>query len=314
MRVLVAGIGSIGSLFAGYLSKVSEITAVDKESWHVSKIRERGYLVVKSPEGDERKFFLKEVYDGWSYVRGRSFDLILITVKASDTEKVLTDIKEHGIDARCYVLLQNGYGNEDVAKKVLGDANIVRALTNNGAHIESPGTVVHAGRGETFAGGVYGEEKEDCARSFVDLVKKSGLPASYTEKIQEIVFRKLIVNAAINPLTAILRVKNRAVAEDRYLRSIVEDVVREVVEVARVVGIDIDYSSALNNVLNVAKATGENVSSMLQDVLRGRRTEIDFINGAVVRVAEAHNLKTPVNKTLYYLIKFVEQGRKWSIK
>lgn len=305
-EVLVAGLGAIGSLFASYLSSACRVSAVGR-AWHVNEIRRRGHLLLKSVDGSVRKVKLSEVYDSFSALGGRRFDVVIVSVKAHDTEGVLRELVEYGVEAECYALLQNGYGNEEVAKAVLGDANIVRMLTNNGAYIESPGVVVHAGLGETFVGGVYGPKSSSCAESLAELLARSGLPAKFVDDVRVLVFSKLVVNAVINPLTALLGVKNRAVAEDPELRSLAEDIVKEVVSAARAVGVYMDFNKALSTVLKVAAATGENVSSMLQDVMRGRRTEVDFINGAVMRLAGQAGLEAPINACLYRLVKSLER-------
>ena len=309
MNILIAGMGAIGSLFAGYLTSVVNVHAVGRP-WHIDKIRERGYLIVKILyKGEKRKVKIKSISTSFKDYENQFFDYIIVSVKAYDTRTVLEELVKYNVRGKCYALLQNGYGNEDVAREVLSKANIVRILTNNGAYIESPGVVVHAGLGETFIGGVYGIDSQYYAKELADIINRSGLPARAVDNIEELIFMKLVVNAVINPLTAILNVKNKAIVEDKHLRELAGDIVREVVAVAKAKGIKLDHEKALNMVLEVAKKTGENISSMLQDIRRGKRTEIDFINGAIVKLAEKYKMNTPINKCLYMLVKAVEAKR-----
>ena len=309
MNILIAGMGAIGSLFAGYLTSVVNVHGVGR-SWHINEIKNRGYLTVKIlHKGEERKVKLKSISTSFKDYENQFFDYIIVSVKAYDTKAVLEELVRYNVRGKCYALLQNGYGNEDVAKGVLGEANIVRILTNNGAYIESPGVVVHAGLGETFIGGVYGANSQYYAKELAGIINRSGLPARAVDNIEELVFMKLVVNAVINPLTAILNVKNKAIVEVEHLRELAGSIVREVVAVAKAKGIKMDYKKALNMVLEVARKTGENISSMLQDIRRGKRTEIDFINGAIVELAEKYKINTPINKCLYMLVKAVEAKR-----
>jgi len=306
VNILIAGMGSIGSLFAGYLSNSFNVYAVGRP-WHINKIRGQGFLMVKIlHSGEKRKAKLKAVSDSFKDFEGKSFDFIIISVKAYDTRSVLEELVKYNIRGKCYALLQNGYGNEDIAREVLGNENIVRILTNNGAYIESPGTVVHAGFGETFVGGVYGPRSIEYAKRLAEVINISGLPAKFVENIHELIFLKLAVNAVINPITAILRVKNKAIVECSYLRKLAEGLVNEVIAVAKARGVNLHYENVIGTVLKVAEKTGENISSMLQDIMKGKRTEIDFINGAIVKLGERFNIPTPVNKCLYLLVKSIE--------
>jgi len=309
LDILIAGMGAIGSLFAGYLTSIVNVHAIGRP-WHINEIKNRGYLTVKILyKGEERKVKLKSISTSFKDYEDRFFDYIIVSVKAYDTKAVLEELVKYSVRGKCYALLQNGYGNEDVAREVLGEANIMRILTNNGAYIESPGVVVHAGLGETFIGGVYGINSQYYAKELANIINKSGLPAKAVDNIEEFIFMKLVVNAVINPLTAILNIKNKAIVEDEHLRELAGDIVREVVAVAKAKGIKMDYEKALNIVLEVARKTGENISSMLQDIRRGKRTEIDFINGAIAELAEKYKINTPINKCLYMLVKAVEAKR-----
>jgi len=311
MRILIAGMGAIGSLLASYLSKEHEIFAVGRP-WHINQIRKRGYLTLKVLyRSEKREIQLKHLATAFSVFSEEEFDYVFVTVKAYDTEQVLKEIIHSNIFSDCFVLFQNGLGNEEIARQILKDKNILRALTNNGANIPEPGVVIHAGLGETIIGGIYGKRKDTLAGKVADILTSSGLPSKAVANIYPYLFRKILINATINPLTALLRVKNRAVAENEELKKLAIRVAEEVVKVAKAYGVSIENPEKI--IFDVAKKTGENISSMLQDILKNKRTEIDFINGAIIRMGKDKHIDTPTNEMIYLLIKALEQSKSYQV-
>ncbi|MHA1590053.1 MAG: ketopantoate reductase family protein [Candidatus Njordarchaeales archaeon] len=309
MRILIMGLGSIGSMLAGYLVENNEVYGVGR-AWHINAIRERGYLLMRILfKSEEKKVKLAGVSSSISDFQDQLFDCIFVCVKAYDVRNALRELVDNNVKGTCYVFIQNGIGIADIAKELLGDANIIRAVTNNGANIPEPGIVNHAGLGETFVGGMYGSEKEYWARRVSESLESVGLLAKYVDNIRYYLYLKLTINATINPLTAILRIRNKGVAEISELREIIAGVCREIEEVARAEGILL--KNTFKTVLSVAKRTGKNISSMLQDILRGRRTEIDFINGAIVKLGRKHGIATPFNDMLYKLVKALEKAKSY---
>jgi len=305
------GLGSIGSMLAGYFAENYDVYAVGRE-WHVKPIIERGYLILRILfKSETRNVKLAKVSTSLKEFTGTRFDAMFVCVKAYDLENALAEIVSNNIDADCYVFLQNGLGIEELAAKIIRNRNIIRALTNNGANIPEPGVVNHAGLGKTYISGVFGEKKIEWGKRITELFNSVGLPAEYVRDITPYVFRKVAINAVINSLTAILRIKNRGVADLPELRGIVRGVCREIKEIAKKKGLNLGKLEEI--VLSVAKETGENISSMLQDILRNKRTEIDFINGAIVKLGKELGVPTPVNETLYRLVKAIEKSREYRV-
>jgi len=311
MRILIAGLGSIGSLLAVYLSPFHKIYAVGRP-WHIQAIKERGYLLGKIIfQKKEVKAKLEGVSDNFAAFGNRIFDIIFITVKAYDTEKVIDDMIRNNIAGKSYILLQNGLGNEEIAIQFLKNKNIIRGITNNGANIPEPGTVVHAGLGETFLGKVSGAETDYWLDTVSKILNTVGLPTRVVSDLKPYLFRKVLINATINPLTALLKIRNIGIYENQFIREILHNITYEIVEVAKAYGIEIE--NAEETVLSVAKATGNNLSSMLQDILRGKRTEIDFINGKIIELAQKKNIDVPANKLIYLLIKALENIENYKV-
>jgi 2-dehydropantoate 2-reductase len=197
------------------------------------------------------------------------------------------------------VTLQNGVGNREALAAALGAEHVGQGVTSLGATLLGPGLVRHAGVGPTIFGA---EPNRMGMAALAGLFSASGLPAELSDNLDALVWGKLVVNAGINALTALLRISNGALAEIAEVRDIVARAVAEAAAVAAARGVRLPYDDPLEHVLSVARATGANRSSMLQDVLRGSPTEIAAINGAVLREGRRLGIATPVNQLLAELV------------
>lgn len=291
MRFLIFGAGAMGSLVGALLSQKHETTLVGRGP-HVSAIRREGLRVsghtalVARPEAVE------------ALPGDADPDVVIVAVKAYDTPtaaEVLRPLAERAL----FLSLQNGLGNEE-ALAVTG-ARILGGVTNQGITFLGPGEIHHAGAGDTYIGPFERTGHEDAVR-VVNALSESGMPSHPVEDIRGELWLKAIVNACINPLTALLRTPNGYVLETEATRQIVRDVIREGVEVARRYGASLDPVVVFERVEAVVHGTAENRSSMLQDLERGRRTEVDAINGAIARLGGAKNRPAPTNALLARLV------------
>lgn len=300
MRIAIVGAGAMGSLFGALLSTVANVWLVDPWEEHIAAIRRDGLRLIE-PNG-ERSFTISATTNP---LDAAPTDLAIIQLKSYQTKwgaEVARDIlKENGLA----LTLQNGVGNYEVLCSVLGTARAWQGVTTHGATLLGPGRVRHAGSGPTHldARPDLAERAEEVARLF----QRAGLETHFTENIDGLVWGKLLVNVGINALTALLRVPNGVLSQNPVARTLLEKAVAEAAQVVRAKGIDLPYEDPIAKTLEVAVATGANRSSMLQDVLRGTPTEIDVINGAVVREAGLLGLSAPVNEMLAELIKAIEE-------
>jgi 2-dehydropantoate 2-reductase len=176
-------------------------------------------------------------------------------------------------------------------------------VTALGATLLGPGRVRHAGQGAT----VFGAAPDPAGMAgLAELFGACGLPAELSDDLDALVWGKLVVNAGINALTALLRVHNGALATTPQARALVAEVVAEAVAVAAARGTALPYADPPEHVLAIAAATGANRSSMLQDVLRGSPTEIATINGAVVAEGRRLGVPTPANELLSALVEALD--------
>ena len=301
MKITIVGPGAMGCLLAAFLSKSKEeIWLLDKNPERAKKIKEQGIKV----EGISGNWQAK-VNVSADAQEISTQDLIIIAVKSYDTKDAVKNIKPMLGESTLVLSLQNGLGNSEIISELTGQERTMGGITNQGATLLDTGRVRHAGRGETVFGRMDGKISAEL-RSIRELFNKAGLEARISKDIKAILWSKLIINVAINALTAITRLNNGRLIEFDTSRKILEEAVNEAVKVAKKKRIKLIYDDPLSKAEAVCEATANNVSSMLQDVLKQRRTEIDFINAAVVRHAQSLGIPTPVNTVLTNLVKTIE--------
>lgn len=301
MKIVIIGPGAMGSLFAAYLSKAKEeIWLLDKNPERAKKIQEQGISV----EGISGSWNEKVNITSDLNSIGQA-DLIIIAVKSYDTRDALKNIGPLLSDATLILTLQNGLGNIEIISETVEPERVLAGITNQGVTLIDASHIRHAGRGETVIGRLDGKIPVQL-RYLRELFNKVGLQARISRDIKVLLWSKLIINVGINALTAITRLNNGRMVEFENLRKILEEAVGEAVRVAKKKRIKLLYDDPLSKVASVCQATAPNVSSMLQDVLKSKRTEIDFINGVIVRQAQALNIPAPVNFVLTNLIKAME--------
>jgi 2-dehydropantoate 2-reductase len=286
--VVVVGAGALGSLLGALLSRVTRVQLVARGA-HARAIHRQGgvKLSVTRPG-------LYAVDVAETVQPPPDSALVLITVKAFDLEAVLRPLAPLLDPSHLVVVLQNGLGIQRAAERLLGRP-VVRAVTFLAAALEEPGHVAFNASGKTYFS--HGGEG-------LDLWRGSGMPAAQVPDIDTYEWRKLAINAVINPLSAALGVPN---GELLGLSRISRRLVKELVEVARREGQELETEETLAKVRSSMRQTARNRSSMLQDIGAGRRTEIDWINGAVVRLARKHGLEAPTHEMLLEIVHFVSQ-------
>ncbi len=302
VRIGVIGSGAMGCLYGAYLSRVAEVVLFDSWEAHVEAIREQG-LFLEELDGSQECFRLPATTKVGEV---GEVDLALVFVKSHQTawaaEVVRTVLRPEGIA----LTLQNGVGNREVLARALGEERALQGVTAHGATLLGPGRVRHAGQGPTHLAlsPVTGEWVERIA----ELFQAAGLEVHLSEDLDGLIWGKLLINVGVNALTAILRVPNGHLVENPPAREVMGLAVREAAAVAGAMGVRLPYPDPVGRAEEVCRATAANRSSMLQDVLRGSPTEIDVINGAIVREGERLGLATPVNRLLTLLVKAIEQS------
>lgn len=300
MRITIVGAGAMGSLFGGMLSRVAEVSLLDPWAEHVAAIRQNG-LRIEEPSGE----IVAAVKATTAQSEIGPTDLAIIFVKSSRTEWACETAAHFLKPSGLALTLQNGIGNRDVIARVLGEDRAWQGTTAHGATLLGPGRVRHAGRGPTHVENKPGVE--DQIREIATLFGQAGIETDVSADVESLLWGKLVINVGINALTALLHVRNGVLGEVNGPRALMERAVEEAVLVARARGVTLPYDDPQQRVREVAIATGANLSSMLQDILRGSPTEIDVINGVIVRQARELGMAAPVNELLTALVKAVEE-------
>lgn len=293
-NILIVGTGALATLFAARLAQAGHpITMLGTWKEGLEALREHGTRLVDA-EGNEHQFKI-QVTDHPRECKGIKYALVL--VKAWQTARVAGQLKECLAEDGLAVTLQNGLGNRETLARSLGLERVALGITTTGATLLGPGLVRAGGEG------IISMERHPALGPVEAALKSANFNVNLVEDAQSLVWGKLIVNAAINPLTALLRVPNGKLLESPSARELMKALAREVAQVAAAEKIRLPFSDPIAAAEEVAFKTAANHSSMLQDVLRGAPTEIDAICGAVVQAAQKHNIHTPANWACWQLVK-----------
>ena len=302
MRVAVVGPGAMGLLFTHYFSGAGHrVTLIDRDPERAARLNSEGAVFI---EGGRRTPFSVSATSAIA----DDFDLFLIAVKTWATKEAAETIKTSPGNRAPVLSIQNGIGSGDVISSALGPDRILLGVTSMGATLLDTGVVRQGGRGPT----VIGPHVDGTAEppGMTELFASSGLETSFEDPIAPHIWRKLAVNCAINPVTAILGGRNAIVAENPHAARLAATAATEVARVAACYGVALgDEASLAEWVFQVARKTAANRSSMGQDIDRGGRTEIESINGAVAALAEARGIPAPLNKVLTEMVLALTFGR-----
>lgn len=309
MKIAVVGPGAMGTLLTAFLARTKEeVYLIDHNAERAKRIRHDGIKV----EGISGEFKIKANITAEPKEAGPC-DVVIMCVKAYDTEEAIRSIRGL-IHKDTYVLtLQNGVGNVQILNDAFGEGRVIGGVTSHGATVLGWGHIRHAGKGDTIIGDSSGRVLGP-VREIARVLTKAGFDTRISKDIRSLIWSKLIINVGINALTGITRLNNGRLVEYSGTREVMRTAVQEAVRVAKRKRIKIAYDDPIQKVEGVAKATGGNVSSMLQDIRKKRRTEIDFINGAIARHAKALGIPTPANEVLTNLIKTIESSYERQLK
>jgi 2-dehydropantoate 2-reductase len=297
MDIAIFGIGAMGALFGAKLTPHAEVTLIGWWPEQLTALQSAPLRLIY-PDMREESVQVRAVdYEA----APDEIDIALVLTKAAGTAKAAECaariLKHDGIA----ITLQNGLGNLEIIAEHVGTDQAVLGVTTQGGALDGPGVLRVGGTGTTYL------PLRDGVKELADLLNSAGLATELVPDVSVLAWGKLAVNAAINPLTALLRIRNGALLDSEHTRAIMVDAAREVAAVAAAQGVVLPFDAAAR-AEEVARLTGPNRSSMLQDIQRGALTEIETICGAVMRQGEACNVSTPANTMLYHLIKALERA------
>jgi 2-dehydropantoate 2-reductase len=297
MRIAVVGAGAMGSIFGARFAQAGHDTVlVDVAAPLVERINDAGVTVVR---GDEETVTRVPATSDTASVG--PVDLVVVCVKCYHTESAAELARPLVGPDTVVASLQNGWGNGDVLAAAFPPEQVVVGVTYNSGTVLDVGRVAHPGVGPTtmgpFADGATAGA-ELLARALAD----GGLEAAVAVPVRPEIWKKLILNAATLPTAALTGMNAGALTAHAEMRALVTDTAREAVAVARALGYEIDEEERVAYIHGLLERAGPTKASMLQDFEAGRRTEIDVINGAVVRAADEHGVPVPLNRAFCRLV------------
>ncbi|MDU0201636.1 ketopantoate reductase family protein [Paenibacillus sp. MAH-36] len=319
MRMMIVGAGSLGLLFAAKLSAFCEkLTVITRTKEQADLLAQDGIMLrgtterIRTTRGGFIEFsHYQDDKDSLTRATGpvQPYDYIFLMVKQPAITKELAQyIDSRRSEITYLVSFQNGIGHEDVLSEDDRENKLLLAVTTEGARRESQTEVSHTGHGITYLGASKRTDpvhKKTTHFLLVNLLEEAGFRTKMSKNMEVRIWSKLIINAVINPLTAILRVKNGELLESTWTKELMLDLYREACFVAEAKEIKLP-DELWQNIVSVCKATSRNHSSMLQDIEQSRTTEIDRINGSLLQMAEELNLDLPAHRTVYRLVKALE--------
>lgn len=293
MKIAVVGAGAVGCYYGGLLAKAGHQVVLIARPAHVEAIRANGLLLERQSGREHIKL---EASTDIKAVAAA--DLVLVCVKSADTEAVAGQIAPY-LEPRAQVLsLQNGVDNARRLADRLGRPVIATAVYV-GTEMAGPGHVRHHGHGSLMIGS--GPHSDELAAMLV----AAAIPTKVSDTIEAVLWAKLIVNCAYNALSAITDEPYGQIVAQTEARLLVANIVAECEAVAKACGINLP-SGQVDRVLAVGESMAGQYSSTAQDMRRGRPTEIDYLNGHVVRQGAVHGIPTPLNQALVAMVKIKE--------
>ncbi|RQO58120.1 2-dehydropantoate 2-reductase [Variovorax sp. KBW07] len=294
MKVAVMGAGAVGCYYGAMLARAGhEVVLVGRAS-HVEAVRANGLRL-------ETKAFDEHVKLGASTEASavQGADLVLFCVKSTDSESAAALIKPHLSPDALVLTLQNGVDNDARVRSVLPSNEVAAAVVYVATEMAGPGHVRHHGRGELVI--APSRASEQVARHLV----AAGVPTQISDNVSGSLWAKLILNCAYNALSAITQLPYGVLVKGTGVTDVIRDVVAECLAVAKAEGIDVvgDTDAAIRA---IAQSMPSQYSSTAQDLARGKLSEIDHLNGLVVRRGEALGVPTPANRVLFVLVKLLE--------
>ena len=293
-NILLVGTGALATLFAARLSEAGysvSMLGTWKDGLHA--LQKNGARFIDA-NGNEKSYQVHAT-DNPNKVKDSKYALVL--VKAWQTERAAKQLKDALASNGLAITLQNGIGNKETLQNALGVDRVSLGITTTGATLLAPGLVKVGGEG------IISMEQNQAAVKLEAALRSAKFNLQIVDDAQSLVWGKLVINAAINPLTALLQLSNGELLSHPKARKMMGALAEETAEVAEAEHVHLPFNNPVDAAEDVARKTATNRSSMFQDVLRGAPTEIDAICGAIMKRGQKHGIKTPYNKACWTMVR-----------
>lgn len=309
MRIVIVGGGAIGRLFGSYLAQAeNEVTLFDVDNEVIGAMQDTGIGVVANGDDDPDAVTPVPVTAISDAKLVSGSELVLLMVKSIST-RVATQSVAHLIGPDCPLLcVQTGLGNIEIIEQVIPREHIIAGFTFMSGTALGGARVRHGRSGKTYIGELNGEITER-VQKIANIFEASGISTKVARRIIGRLWCKVIIFSAINPLTSILKVPNGCLTGKMESITLMKRLLDEGKAVADAHGIDLVYNDLYELLFDACQKSSNNLSSMLQDILNERPTEIDAQNGAICRYAEHYGVMVPTHQTMLELVKLLEKWR-----
>lgn len=293
MKISVIGSGAMGCLFGSLLSVKNDVVIIGRNKNTVDFINNHG-ITINSSE----KFYPKAALNGSYYEKS---DLAVIMVKSYDTVKALENNKKLIENSQYILTLQNGLGNSENILEFAERDKIFIGTTEHNSSVEKTGYICHGGNGATIIGGLSGS-----AEKIADVFSECGISAKASNDVFRVIWKKLLLNAAVNAVTAVLGIPTGFIVKNNNVLEICQNLVSESVKTAESCNLSFSSDEIMQSVRNLSLRQPHAFTSMYSDITNNRKTEIDSINGAIVSIAEKNNISVPFNRMITDMIHALE--------
>lgn len=307
MKIAIAGSGALGSGFGAMLYRQgNDVTLIDGWEPQATAVKHEGLHI--DINGEDYHLNIP-MYQDTEVPSDLQFDIVFLFTKAMQLESMLTHIQPHIHDTTIMVCTMNGLKHEDRIVNYVDKSRIVRGVTTWTAGLESPGHTHLMGSGPVEIGSLLPEGQNN-VEVIYNLLEQAKLNPHKSEDLQQSIWKKICVNGTANALCTILECRLSTLNESEYARKLVYDITKEIVEVATVDDVHLNADEVYHYLIDLNDKVGPHFPSMYQDLINNnRRTEIDYINGAVARLGSEHHIDAPINQFVANMVHAKEEQR-----
>jgi 2-dehydropantoate 2-reductase len=305
--IAVVGAGAVGSYYGALLARAGHAVTLIGRAAHVAAIRDKGLMLHKAGRVEA-----VPLHASTDIAAVHGAGLVLCCVKSTDTGAVAREMAPHLRSDALVLSLQNGVDNGAALAAALPNT-VLAAAVYVATAMPEPGCVQHFGRGDLVIGPIDAQAARDPAllrqlQQVVELMASADVPVKVSSDVRAELWGKLLVNCAYNAISALAQQPYGQMAALPEIVHLQQAVVHEVVAVGHAEGVSLSLPESMASMERIAGAMPAQLSSTAQDLARGKRSEIDHLNGTVVRLGAKHGIATPVNQALYALVKLTESG------
>lgn len=307
--ILITGLGALGTVFATMLKMAGHTVHALTRDKYLSSLADRRTRITGI--WGEHEATLDGIHASLDPLKNISFDLIILTVKSYDTAAAIEQVKSLVGKGTLVIVAQNGYGNYETVAASVGKEHTLLARVIFGVKLPAPGRAeVTVIADDVRIGQPHNAVDPDRIKAIASAVNAAGIPTAYAANVAAILWDKILYNAALNPLGAVLECTYGQLAENSGTRIIMDRIIDEIFLVAQAHGMPLNWKSSAEYrqhfYTKLVPPTAKHFPSMYYDVKAGKRLEIDALNGAIVRLAHEKGISVPVNETITLLIKAKE--------